>query len=134
MQDRSGDPLLIYAAMPAVLGLKKKLSDAVLEKVRFVPIKNSSRRPALLCWVDMLRGAFRLVAESVQSRLEIDEGRVMRFVLTPTIKLPEASSAFDPWTGSLFTGKFFSAHREIGEADSPADGPGIEGWEAYVEA
>lgn len=66
-------------------------------------------------------------------RLEIEKGRVMRFVLTPTNKLPEALSAFDPFTGSLFTGKFFSAHKEIGEKDSPVDSPGIEGWEAYVE-
>lgn len=57
----------------------------------------------------------------------------MRFVLTPTSKLPEALSAFDPLTGSLFSGKFFSAHRAIGENDSAVDSAGIEGWEAYVE-
>jgi len=66
-------------------------------------------------------------------RLEIEEGRVMRFVLTPTNKLPEALSAFDPLTGSLFTGKFFSAHKAVGKDDSPVDTPGIAGWEDYVE-
>ncbi|CAK9022298.1 unnamed protein product [Durusdinium trenchii] len=108
VEKRSGDSLLIYTSMPAVLALKKNLSEASLQKVSFVPIKNTSR-------------------------LEIEKGRVMRFVLTPTNKLPEALSAFDPFTGSLFTGKFFSAHKEIGEKDSPVDSPGIEGWEAYVE-
>ena len=57
----------------------------------------------------------------------------MRFVLTPTNKLPEALSAFDPLTGSLFTGKFFSAHKAVGKDDSPLDTPGIAGWEDYVE-
>ena len=70
---------------------------------------------------------------SAMTRLMIEEGREMRFVVTPTNKLPEALSAFDPLTGSLFTGKFFSAHRAIGENDSPMDGAGIEGWEEYVE-
>ena len=58
---------------------------------------------------------------------------MMRFVLTPTNKLPEALSAFDPLTGSLFTGKFFSAHKAVGKDDSPVDTPGIAGWEDYVE-
>ena len=66
-------------------------------------------------------------------RLEIEPGRVMRFVLTPTNKLPEALSAFDPKTGSLFSGKFFSAHTEIGFGEDAMDQKGIKGWEAYVE-
>ena len=66
-------------------------------------------------------------------RMEIEEGRVMRFVLTPTKKLPESMSAFDPQTGTLFTGKFFSAHRSIGRYDSAVDSKGVEGWEEYVE-
>ncbi|CAJ1377897.1 unnamed protein product [Effrenium voratum] len=100
--------LEVYCSMPTVLALKKSLSDEVLERVSFVPIKNSSR-------------------------MEIEEGRVMRFVLTPTKKLPESMSAFDPQTGTLFTGKFFSAHRSIGRYDSAVDSKGVEGWEEYVE-
>eukprot|EP00913_Durusdinium_trenchii_P009188 g8637.t1 len=69
VEKRSGDSLLIYTSMPAVLALKKNLSEASLQKVSFVPIKNTSR-------------------------LEIEKGRVMRFVLTPTNKLPEALKIF----------------------------------------
>eukprot|EP00438_Fugacium_kawagutii_P028986 Skav211308 [mRNA] locus=scaffold3605:34076:39426:+ [translate_table: standard] len=108
VQQRSGDALLIYTSTPAMLALKKNLSEEALGKVSFVPIKNSSR-------------------------LTIEEGREMRFVLTPTNKLPEALSAFDPLTGSLFTGKFFSAHRAIGKNDKALDSPGVEGWESFVE-
>ena len=43
VEQRSGDPLLIYASMPVILALKKKLSEAVMGKVSFLPIKNSSR-------------------------------------------------------------------------------------------
>ena len=43
MEKRSGDSLLIYTSMPAVLALKKNLSEASLQKVSFVPIKNTSR-------------------------------------------------------------------------------------------
>lgn len=39
---RSGD-LQIYTSMPAVLALKKNLSEETLKKVSFVPIKNTSR-------------------------------------------------------------------------------------------
>ena len=42
VRKRSED-LLIYTSMPAVLALKKNLSEEVLEKVSFVPIKNTSR-------------------------------------------------------------------------------------------
>jgi len=43
VQKRSGDPLLIYTSTPAVLALKKNLSEEVLAKVSLVPVKNSSR-------------------------------------------------------------------------------------------
>ena len=43
VQKRSGDPLLIYTSTPAVLALKKNLSEEVLAIVSLVPVKNSSR-------------------------------------------------------------------------------------------
>lgn len=107
MRPESSPPLLVHAAMPCIIALKKCLSEETLANCRLSPIKN-------------------------KTTLEIEEGRVMRFQLTPTLKLPEAMVAFDPKTGTLFTGKFFSGHRSIEEGKSAIDAPGIKGWDAYA--
>mmetsp|Transcript_46340 Transcript_46340/g.107871 ORF Transcript_46340/g.107871 Transcript_46340/m.107871 type:complete len:802 (-) Transcript_46340:40-2445(-) len=101
-------PLLIHAAMPIIIALKKNLSAEALENCRLVPIKKGST-------------------------LELAEGRVMRFIITPTLMIPEASVALDPETGTLFSGKFFSAHRSIANTVKPFDDKGLVGWRDYAE-
>jgi len=101
------EDLLVHASMPIIIALRKALPEEVMSKCKLVPIKN-------------------------KTVLEIEKGRVMKFVLCPTLKLPEAFAAFDPVTGSLFTGKFFSAHRAIDEQMSPQDGRGQAGWEQFA--
>lgn len=107
MRPESSPPLLVHAAMPCIIALKKGLSETTLSNCRLSPIKN-------------------------KTILEIEEGRVMRFQLTPSLKLPEAMVAFDPKSGTLFTGKFFSGHRAIEAGQSAIDDVGIKGWEDYA--
>eukprot|EP00971_Amphidinium_carterae_P075887 1499398-Amphidinium_carterae.1 len=57
----------------------------------------------------------------------------MRFIITPTLMIPEASVALDPETGTLFSGKFFSAHRSIANTVKPFDDKGLVGWRDYAE-
>jgi len=107
MRPESSPPLLVHAAMPCIIALKKGLSETTLSNCCLSPIKN-------------------------KTTLEIEEGRVMRFKLTPSLKLPEAMVAFDPKSGTLFTGKFFSGHRAIEAGQSAIDDVGIKGWEDYA--
>mmetsp|Transcript_59571 Transcript_59571/g.141750 ORF Transcript_59571/g.141750 Transcript_59571/m.141750 type:complete len:811 (-) Transcript_59571:138-2570(-) len=101
-------PLFIHAAVPIVLALKKNLSKEALAGCRLMPIKKGAT-------------------------LELSPDRMMRFILTPTLMIPEASVAFDPETGTLFSGKFFSAHRTIPNTVKPFDAKGLEGWREYAE-
>ncbi|CAE8725675.1 unnamed protein product [Polarella glacialis] len=100
----SSPPLLVNCSTPTVIALKKALSPQAIERCRLVPIKK-------------------------KTELEIEEGRVLRFMLTPTLKLPEALVAFDPLTGTLFSGKFFSSHCAIPQGSGAA---GTDGWEEYA--
>jgi len=98
-------PLKIHCSSPIVKALKNKLSE--------------------------VEGRYEIIEITNESTLEIEEGRALKFVLTPTPKTPEGLVAFDPATGALFSGKFFSAHRSVTSSCSGFDAPGAEGWEEY---
>jgi len=101
------EPLTVHGTMPIILALQNNLSDAAKARCVLSPIKN-------------------------KTRLQVEEGRVLKFVISPTLKLPEASVVFDPQTGTLFSGKFFSAHRTIPNTVKPFDNKGAAGWEEYA--
>lgn len=79
--------------------------------------------------------SFDVVGIRKNTKLELEDGeRVLSFVLAPTPKYPESVITFDPKSGTLFTGKFFSCHtNKFMDGAAPFDAPGREGWEAYSE-
>jgi len=102
----SAEPLKVYCSNIIAIALRKKLPAEDLDQFTIEVIRN-------------------------KSTLEVEEDRVMRFMLTPTPKTPEGCVAFDPQTGTLFSGKFFSAHRSVTKECTGFDAPGITGWEDY---
>ncbi|MCS7031358.1 MAG: diflavin flavoprotein [Gloeomargarita sp. SKYG116] len=61
-----------------------------------------------------------------EETLDIGRGHVLELIPIPTPRFPNGLATFDPSTGLLFCGKFFSAHRC---SDQVFD----EGWEALQE-
>mmetsp|Transcript_74639 Transcript_74639/g.241344 ORF Transcript_74639/g.241344 Transcript_74639/m.241344 type:complete len:1505 (+) Transcript_74639:47-4561(+) len=100
-------PLTVHCANAVAIALESKLSKEAKER----------------CTIDVLKN---------ESTLEVEEGRTMRFVLTPTPKTPEGVVAFDPATGTLFSGKFFSAHSAVTDSTG-CDSAGNQGWEAFAD-
>lgn len=102
-------PLTFHAAAPIIVAMKKKLPEEVLEK----------------CILDEI--------DENTSDFEFEEGRTLKFVLTPTPKTPEGLVVFDPKTGTVFSGKFFSAHKTVTENCEAFDSPGTDGWEQFSD-
>lgn len=105
---RSADlpPLQVHCSNPVKVALTKGLAQESLDKIVIQRVLNGAT-------------------------VKVSDERTLRFVLTPTPKLPEAMSCFDPASGYLFTGKFFSAHRCVGKPKAPFDMKGIKGWEEF---
>mmetsp|Transcript_50791 Transcript_50791/g.142161 ORF Transcript_50791/g.142161 Transcript_50791/m.142161 type:complete len:835 (-) Transcript_50791:153-2657(-) len=100
--------LEVHCSNPIRVALQNGMPSELLDKISLIAIKN-------------------------KHRVVVEEGRELQFVLAPTPKLPEAAVAFDPLTGTLFSGKFFSGHSALDKRCAPFDKKGRQGWEQFAE-